>query len=723
MRSASRSFYVFLCACCLSLGLYPLRTRVTAQQPAASEMSTALAAAPYLRTVLPPDALVYVRIASPWGLLGVPKGNMLGEALASESFRMAMSVLQGAVVNNLLGPMQPQIGPLPGVLLDQVRSPLELVVLRPAGGAVVLPDLLLLVQLRSASRDDANALLQTLAQAEPALQIETPLDQAGVGRLQYIGIPILAFFDTASRRLFLLVTQNPAPTTLTQRLQSLQPRADAPMLPLEAEVDASGQGLFVWLDAKTLFEMAQSSVSPEQHMMLQRLGAYEIKQVAAGMGISHGKGRLKLILDMPKVGIRALLPAVEAPLAFDAAGAPEALLMLGLPNADDWRQAEAFVKPNVPNVDERLQPFKDSVLTATGLRFDDWLNLFGPELAYVADAAGQYSVLRLRAPEQFAKLLEVLQNKYGFRYQQRELHGQTYAHLTIPDIEELVARVYPDLWAKMGPTPADRLVWRWFSVFPGHLYWKMEGEYLIMAQIPQVLIDRDRIATKTPIKSWLRDVQKLPGEDALFIASAQAEGVPKLIYTLYLQVLQSLGDVAEHRLDLFALPSAMELNLPQRGSYGVKFTSSAHRLALEATYESNPFEFLLMGGGMRTAAIAGVLAAIAVPNFLEYRIRAEIGRQIVQVAAFKTVMAEFYAAQGRFPTEEEISDVFAALEAAPIAPQIDIEPDTGIIVLDVKQDKLGDKNRVYFRPTPQGRTLQWSCQTDFEVQYTLRECR
>ena len=48
---------------------------------------------------------------------------------------------------------------------------------------------------------------------------------------------------------------------------------------------------------------------------------------------------------------------------------------------------------------------------------------------------------------------------------------------------------------------------------------------------------------------------------------------------------------------------------------------------------------------------------------------------------------------------------------------------TGMIVLDVKQDKLGDKNRVYFRPTPQGKTLQWSCQTDFEVQYTLRECR
>jgi hypothetical protein len=128
------------------------------------------------------------------------------------------------------------------------------------------------------------------------------------------------------------------------------------------------------------------------------------------MGVSAGKGRFKLVLAMPRVGVRTVLPAVEAPLAFDAAGAPEGLVMLGLPNASDWQQAEAFVKTNIPDVDEQLQPFKDGVLAATGLRFDDWLNLFGPELAYVADAAGQYSVLRLRDPEKFATLLEVLQN-------------------------------------------------------------------------------------------------------------------------------------------------------------------------------------------------------------------------------------------------------------------------------------------------------------------------
>jgi type II secretory pathway pseudopilin PulG len=121
--------------------------------------------------------------------------------------------------------------------------------------------------------------------------------------------------------------------------------------------------------------------------------------------------------------------------------------------------------------------------------------------------------------------------------------------------------------------------------------------------------------------------------------------------------------------------------------------------------------------------MVGMLAALVVPNLLEYRRYAEIGQQLSQVAAFKTMMTDFYVAQGRFPTADEIADAFAPLEAAPIAAQIEIEPDTGVIVLYVKNDTLGDHNRVYFRPTPQGRTVQWSCRADFEVKYTLQECR
>ena len=74
----------------------------------------------------------------------------------------------------------------------------------------------------------------------------------------------------------------------------------------------------------------------------------------------------------------------------------------------------------------------------------------------------------------------------------------------------------------------------------------------------------------------------------------------------------------------------MEVKLPQRGSYGVKFTSSANRLALEATYEQS-LEVFFVGGGVRTVAMVGMLAAITVPSLLEYRRHAEIGQQLSQV--------------------------------------------------------------------------------------------
>ena len=181
MPNTSRAFYVFLVVCWLSLGLYALAARAAPQPPAEPHVSTALAATPYLRTVLPSDALAYVRLAHPWGLLGVPKGNMLSEALASEGVRAALSALQRAIVQQLLGPLQPQVGPLPGVLLDQVRAPLELAVLRPAEGSAGLPDFLLLVQLHSATRDDANALLQSWRKSIQSYSSRHPWISMGLG--------------------------------------------------------------------------------------------------------------------------------------------------------------------------------------------------------------------------------------------------------------------------------------------------------------------------------------------------------------------------------------------------------------------------------------------------------------------------------------------------------------------------------------------------------------
>lgn len=700
-------------------------------QPAPTEPPPPLSAPPALRTMLPQDALAYVRLPTLWGLLSAPKGNLMHTALTSPVIRHTWNAVAGALAEQLRGPLQAEIGPLPGLVLDQLRAPVEVVILRPTAG--LFPDVLVLLQLQSDTPEAVNAVLQAVAKADLDVQVEAPLDAQGQGRLRVLGLPVLAAFDATSRRLVLLTTQDaaptadPAPTALAQRLQRLQPRPEAPMLALEAEIDSSGQGAFLWLDTKTIFEVAQGVMPPPQRQQWLTLGGAELRQVAAGMGVSQGKGRLKLVVDMPKVGWRTLLPTVSAPLGFAAAGTPAAVVLVNLPSAQDWQQAEAFVRPLVPAMDAYLQPFKDGLQTATGLSLAEWLTLFGPEMAYVHDAAGQYSVLRMRNPGQFATLLELLQQRYGFRAAQRTIEGQTYGHLILPDLITLATRFFPDLQGTVnGLTPAQQWFLRWILAFSGHLYWKLEGEYLLMASLPHVLMDRDRLSTKTPVRAWLTDTQKLPGEDALLLASTQIEGIPQMMYTLYLLVLRSLGDVTGRPVDMFTLPSALEVQLPTRGSYGLKVASTATRLALEATYESHLLEWFVLGGSMQSMMLMGMAsAALSFPRVMEARKARDLGLgpQLAQVDAFKDVMAEFYAAQQRFPTEDEIPEVFVALEDAPIAPQIEIEPDTGVIVLYAKHPQLEDNNRVSFRPTAQDGTVQWTCQAEFAAEYPVPECR
>lgn len=696
-------------------------------QPAAPEAPRPLSAPPALRTMLPHDALAYLRLPNPWGLLSVPKGNLLSAALAAPPMQQTWSLLEGALVEQLLGPLHPEIGPVPGLGLGQLRSPVEIAVFRPTVG--LIPDVLVLMQVQSVNRDEVNAVLQMVAKADIGVQIEALLNEQGMGRMRVLGLPVLVAWQGDSRRLVFLNTQSSAPNALSQRLQSLQPRVDAPMLQLEAEIDSSGQGAFVWLDSKTIFEVTQGLLPPPQRQQWLTLGGGELKQIAAGMGVSQGKGRLKLVLDVPKVGWHALLPTVSAPLALSAAGPPHTVMLLGLPSAEDWQRAEAFVRTLSPEVDTYVQPFKDGLRAATGLTLEEWLNLFGPELVYVHDAAGQYSALRLRDAAKFAALLGTLQQRYGFRYTQRTIQGQTYGHLASPDLLELAARFMPALQQTLSTlTPGQLFGWRWLFAVSNQLYWKQEGEYLLFAGVPQVLMDRDRLTAKTAIKTWLAETQKLSGDDALFLASTQVDHIPHMMYTLYLFLMRSLGDVTGRPIDLFTLPSALDAHLPARGSYGLKLTSSATRLALEATYESNPLELFLLGGSTQSMLWLGMLSAAAIPRTFPSReesqldLEIDFGPQLAQVEPFKDVMAEFYAGQKRFPNEEEIPDVFAVLEDTPIATQIEIEPDTGVIILYVKHDKLDESNRIYFRPTVQDGTVQWACQAEFAAEYPVPGC-
>ena len=65
---------------------------------------------------------------------------------------------------------------------------------------------------------------------------------------------------------------------------------------------------------------------------------------------------------------------------------------------------------------------------------------------------------------------------------------------------------------------------------------------------------------------------------------------------------------------------------------------------------------------MIVVAIIGILAAIAIPAYQDYVIRAQISDGLSLASGSKTAIAEFYQNKGRFPTDQTSAGLAAADE-------------------------------------------------------------
>ena len=71
--------------------------------------------------------------------------------------------------------------------------------------------------------------------------------------------------------------------------------------------------------------------------MLMALGVGEAEAIGIGVGTSGGIHRMKVLLEMPRIGFRMFVPAMRSSVEFEAAGVPDTVVVLGLPNSADLR--------------------------------------------------------------------------------------------------------------------------------------------------------------------------------------------------------------------------------------------------------------------------------------------------------------------------------------------------------------------------------------------------
>jgi hypothetical protein len=527
----------------------------------------------------------------------------------------------------------------------------------------------------------------------------------GAGMLLIEGMPLQTYFAAEERRLYLSFSDpNAAPDPLNQWVATREPVSEHPMYAAEQAIDVSGQGLFAWVDPAPLMRTLEQLGEAEQVAGLRAFGAGEARSLALGLGSSGGKQRLKLLLDMPQVGFRSFLPAVNTELPLRTAGEPELVFMLGLPDPEDLARVENNLLGMMPPEDiQAYQVGKDEFQANLGFSVEQLLGAFGDELLLVFDQAGYYLALRLRDPALYQQILDQLLERFAPPYEQRELLGHTYHHLTLPPL----AAADPELSGGMyeGDPIGQRL-----ASLPRHLYWTREGEYLLLASVPQTLIDYRYIDERVPLGDWLRQTQGMDPNGALLLASARSEGTPRLIYELNLWTLEALGDLFGSPVDLFLLPSPRELGLPDSGSAGFQIASSPNQLAVELVYESNPLELLMAMGGFGTLTSAGIAAAIAIPAFEEYQSKAEIATELAQVEQLQQELIMFYVDQGRFPTAEEAQNLLSSLPGSGNM-GLSLEPDTGSISAQIYAPGVGGNNLLILTPRlGDGGYIDWDCE-------------
>lgn len=663
-------------------------------------------AAPWLHDVLPDETLAYARIPHPFGMLSAPKGNALDPAMRSDANIEAIRKIREGITANVV-PRIPAFEDLRLRMLEaHLIAPVEIAVL-----ALPAPSVLVATRLDVQTGDAFEALLTQLGEQGAGLALLAPLDERGVGQIE--GLPVPAFVRFDSGRLLLNVGPAATPESFDTVLAGLVDNTDHAMRAMERRVDASGQGIFFWVNTERALAMATVMMQPDQFEQITDAGLDKTSSVGLGWGVADGKGRISIVADLRPEYDRGFVPEVNIDLKAKSVGEPDGLILVAIPTASEFARIEARVLDAL-ETDEisDWEELKADMLDEVGFSVADLLNAVGPELLLIFDDAGDYGALRIRDRKLWDRILGSMAASMESEPENRRIGGHTYYHwaidselMDLDDAPETESHWFAELLARVKD----------------HSYWTYEGDHLYFASVPQILIDRHELGADTDLAAWLQNRQRIDTSAAFLSLSGTSSKLPERVYAVYLEILQALADAALTDIDLWSMPTARQLNLPRTGTLGFTLSLGNPTLAAEFTFENNPAEFLGGAGGI---FMVGMVAAIAIPAYQDYTIRAKITGGIEMSEETQRAVTEYHADTGQFPGQGEAAGLSRYTGASNDVQSIIVEPGTGRIVINYSVEQLPEGGQIYLRPfLDEAGDLQWECTGTFEDNHLPTHCR
>ena len=693
--------------------------RIETTAIAASVPQTVDASTPaLLRSRLPDDLIGYIRIPELFRLLTLPKSDV-GAPPAITAYEAVLVTLLDGVDTTLLPALPGDVKPLFEFVIARARSPIEVVMIDPGNSPMPLPNVMLSTRTDIESPDDANRLLSELVESQPMLELRQPVEADKDGLIAAFNLPVLVRLDAETRRLSLLSGPTVSPEML-DRILAGPPAAHA-MHSLESKIDPSGNGLFLWLDPGFALRQLQGPAAqgPGQEM---GLALDRMTGVAAGAGTREGKHHLKLLLEMPHAGLRRFVPLASPSIDFQSAGTLRTVAFATIPDMAYFEQLEPLIGMLASNgenpVAEWHEQVKPAIEAHIGFPLEQLVKAIGPEIITLYDDAGTYNAIRVSDRTTFDQLIDTLHNGKGWPLRSRVVDGREFHHLVVPSfevpVEEVEDSATDDEKAWLG------LLQRFMSLRT-NLYWTWEGDYLLVADVPQPLIGRYRIANRTDLMTWLSREQRDAVDGSLLHVSTRYSALGLDFYQLDLALLQWVGDFLEKPIDMFSLPLAAEAGIRTDGGSGLRLVSDEHVLGLELNFEHNPLELLGGSNGMATIAVAGILAAIAIPAYNDYADEARTartGEAISASAPLRDMIVETYRASGELPTPEVLQPLSEQLGAS-IGADVDYDPNDGSIYLAFD----GIDGVLILVPRQSEEEIFWTCDGDLDPAFLPDECK
>lgn len=656
---------------------------------------------PWLRDNLPENALLYARVPNIYGLLTMPKGNVLDSALRSTANIENVAKVRRGITDNVL-PQIPAFANLQLRLLEQyLRSPIEV-----AGFLSDAPSVVVSVNLELGSNSALEEVFELMG-----VGLLQPLDELGHGQMATAPVPSFLRFDEGTGHL--LIHAGPAVTVeqFDSLLESFDSKVVHRMRTMEKRIDESGQGLFIWIDAERATPLLQAALPPDQAEALTASGLSEVSAAAIGWGVANGKGRLSVIADLPAGKERGYLPLVANNLTAKTVGEPDGLILASIPTEAEYLRLEAYALSNAD--DEARQAWDDTKATLQemlAVSIEEVFRAVGPELLVIFDDAGDYSAIRIRDRKLWDSMLSRISNQFGGSPETRRIGGDTYYHVSLPNEfsfldEEAAGEI--GWWAVLMQRQRD------------HFYWVHDGDFIYLASSPQVLIDRAAKRARTNVGDWLKDRQRIDAESAILSFTGTSDKLPKRLYGVYIEILQLLADFAEADIDVWSMPTAGQLKLPDQGTMGFTLSFGAPTLMAEFTFENNPVEMM---GGLGGVATLGIVAAVAIPAYQDYTVRADVSQGLALASTAKANVAEFYHEHGRFPGEAEAAQM-SQLDTDNISVNsVVVEADSGTIVISYSESVAGG-GEIYLYSNVGDGIFEWSCAGTFEDKHLPAACR